>query len=912
MAYLEGNFCLGDSAQLHAKLLGWEGAEFLWSGPGAFRSTLASPKVYATQPATYSVIAVIGGCASLPALVRVSPTPLPPRPQLASSVSVCQGAPFTLSVNNPLAGATYLWKKEGEILPNQQGSSYLATNSHASLHHGTYTVAAIANNCTSQAATIRLEVINPQISLIAQAPLCQGETLYLRAQPSAIAGDVSFYEFTGPNQFRVTSEHPEAIRSGIQISESGEYGVLWIYRGCTARAATQVTVLSRPAAPLVQSRQLRCVGENIILSATPSATASYYWQGPGGFVATGNPVILQASNIAQSGVYEVFAIAAGCTSARPASLQVEVAEAPASPLPAAVAPLCKGQTLFLSVRNPEPALQYRWLGPQGWIGNGSEQSITSITPEQAGLYSVVAISGSCSSAAGVVNVQVGEIPQLPTFSFPSILCSGQNLTLATQAIAGATYAWFLPDGSWRETTSPTFTLPQVNANASGLYGLRISLGNCASKVVTERIEVRPTPPAPVARHNGPLCQGQDLNLQAIGAPGVRYLWSAPEAVAFDRTQQNPIITSVGTWASGNYAVQAILEGCTSQAALLQILVRQKPEPPLASTNSPICAGESIQLFASSPNAATYQWVGPSSVSPTGWSSNQQNPMRSNVTTAESGKYTVSAVRDGCVSEATEINVVVKPTPRISSASNNGPVCEGSPLNLFASFQSGVQYQWSGPAGFSSTLQNPIIENVSTAQSGVYSLIAMANGCTSGLTITNVEVIAPPFAPELGRQVVWCNGQSATLTAPVVGGVTYNWIGPGGISAQSPSLTLPSVSLRNQGVYRLFARRGNCTFLVREITASVQQCNGRLEGSAMVPHFTVYPNPSSGKFEIALSHIEEGVELNYTLWNPQGQKIQSGVIEFSPFYLDLEDFASGVYQLRLRYQSQEYTLKLIKQ
>jgi hypothetical protein len=912
MAYLEGNFCLGDSAQLHAKLLGWEGAEFLWSGPGAFRSTLASPKVYATQPATYSVIAVIGGCASLPALVRVSPTPLPPRPQLASSVSVCQGAPFTLSVNNPLAGATYLWKKEGEILPNQQGSSYLATNSHASLHHGTYTVAAIANNCTSQAATIRVEVINPQISLIAQAPLCQGETLYLRAQPSAIAGDVSFYEFTGPNQFRVTSEHPEAIRSGIQISESGEYGVLWIYRGCTARAATQVTVLSRPAAPLVQSWQLRCVGENIILSATPNASTSYYWQGPGGFVATGNPVILQASNIAQSGVYEVFGIAQGCTSARPASLQVEIAEAPAPPSPLAVAPLCKGETLFLSVRNPEPTLQYRWIGPQGWAGSGAEQSITSITPERSGMYSVVAISGPCSSAAGVVNVQVGEIPQLPTFSFPSTLCSGQNLTLAAQAIAGATYAWLLPDGSWREGPSPILSLPQVGTNASGVYGLRISLGNCVSKIVTERIEVRATPPAPIARHNGPLCQGQDLNLQATGAPGARYFWSAPEAVAFDRTQQNPTITSVGTWASGNYSVQAIQEGCTSQVISLQILVREKPEAPAASVNSPICAGESLQLFASSPNAATYQWVGPSSVSPTGWSSNQQNPMRSNVTTAESGKYTVWAIKEGCVSEVTGINVVVKPTPRISSASNNGPVCEGSPLHLFASFQSGVQYQWSGPNGFSSTLQNPIIENVSSAQSGVYSLIAIANGCTSGLTVTNVEIIAPPFAPELGISVTWCNGQSVTLTAPVIGGVTYNWIGPAGVSAQGANLVIPSVSLRNQGVYRLFVRRDGCTFLVRQIAANVQQCNGRLESAATVTECTVYPNPSSGKFEITLNSIEEGAQLDYALWNVQGQKIQSGVVESSRFYLDLEDFASGIYQLRIYYQNQEYRLKLIKQ
>jgi hypothetical protein len=44
------------------------------------------------------------------------------------------------------------------------------------------------------------------------------------------------------------------------------------------------------------------------------------------------------------------------------------------------------------------------------------------------------------------------------------------------------------------------------------------------------------------------------------------------------------------------------------------------------------------------------------------------------------------------------------------ASSNSPVCLGKTLTLTAS--GGTKYQWSGPNGFSSTLQNPVIENYS--------------------------------------------------------------------------------------------------------------------------------------------------------------------------------------------------------
>ncbi|HOK52072.1 MAG TPA: hypothetical protein PLF75_09295, partial [Bacteroidales bacterium] len=80
----------------------------------------------------------------------------------------------------------------------------------------------------------------------------------------------------------------------------------------------------------------------------------------------------------------------------------------------------------------------------------------------------------------------------------------------------------------------------------------------------------------------------------------------------------------------------------------------------------------------------------------------------------------------------------------ASVSNNGPVCEGSTLQLFGSGSgtAPISYQWSGPLGYSNNTQNPIVSSsATTAMSGTYTLtVTDGNSCTNQAT-TNASVIA---------------------------------------------------------------------------------------------------------------------------------------------------------------------------
>ena len=75
-----------------------------------------------------------------------------------------------------------------------------------------------------------------------------------------------------------------------------------------------------------------------------------------------------------------------------------------------------------------------------------------------------------------------------------------------------------------------------------------------------------------------------------------------------------------------------------------------------------------------------------------------------------------------------------------TASNNGPVNNGSTINLSA-VGTGT-FSWTGPNGFTSTSQNPIIINATAVNAGTYSVTLTQNGCTA-TTTTAVVVISTP-------------------------------------------------------------------------------------------------------------------------------------------------------------------------
>jgi hypothetical protein len=272
-------------------------------------------------------------------------------------------------------------------------------------------------------------------------------------------------------------------------------------------------------------------------------------------------------------------------------------------------------------------------------------------------------------------------------------------------------------------------------------------------------------PTTSASNDGPNCVGDTLHLLATGESTDTYNWTGPNG--FSSTQQNPAIANVTTSAAGTYTVTRNSSGCVSGAATTTVTINPNPAAPTASNNGPVCEGQTLQLSASGA-AGSYNWVGPN-----GFTSTQQNPSIPNGTLGASGTYNVWVTVDGCVSPQGSTTATVTTVPT-TSAGNNGPICPGDTMQLSASGDAGDSYSWTGPNGFTSTEQNPMIADATPATAaGTYSVVRTIPDCgVSPAAETTVSFKTQPTTSVSGDATI-CLGESATISAALTGTGPWN-------------------------------------------------------------------------------------------------------------------------------------------
>ncbi|MFZ5554143.1 MAG: PKD domain-containing protein [Bacteroidota bacterium] len=626
------------------------------------------------------------------------------------------------------------------------------------------------------------------------SPVCEGGTLNLTA--STVSG--ATYNWTGPNGFTSTQQNPTI--TGVTLAAAGTYSVTATVSGCTGPAGTTtVTVNPTPAAPTAGSNSPLCVGQTLNLTASNIAGATYSWTGPGGFTsALQNPSITNVQ-LTNAGVYTVTATVSGCTSAG-GTTNVTVNPVPAAPTASNNGPLCEGQTLNLTASNIAGAT-YSWTGPGGFTSALQNPSIPNVLVANAGVYTVTATVGGCTGPGGTTTVTINATPAAPTAGSNSPICAGQTLNLTASNIAGATYSWTGPGGYTSSAQNPT--RPAATVAMSGVYSVTATVGGCTGPAGTVNVTVNPTPAAPTASSNSPVCEGSTINLFSNTVAGATYSWTGPGG--FTSALEDPTRPGATVAMSGVYSVTVTVAGCTSAAGTTNVTVNPIPAAPTASSNSPVCAGQTINLFSNTVAGATYSWTGPG-----GFTSALEDPTRPGATVPMSGVYSVTVTVAGCTSAAGTTNVTVNPIPAAPTASSNSPVCAGQTINLFSNTVAGATYSWTGPGGFTSTLEDPTRPGATVAMSGVYSVTVTVAGCTSAAGTTNVTVNPTPAAPTASSNSPVCEGSTINLFSNTVAGATYSWTGPGGFTSALEDPTRPGATVAMSGVYSVTVTVAGCT------------------------------------------------------------------------------------------------------
>jgi hypothetical protein len=436
-------------------------------------------------------------------------------------------------------------------------------------------------------------------------------------------------------------------------------------------------------------------------------------------------------------------------------------------------------------------------------------------------------------------------------------CVGSTVTFTNNSLNASSFSWdFGVDSLTTDTSSlyqPTFVY-----NTPGTYYITLITNpglDCADTTVMSftAYEI----PTATATSNSPICAGQNLQLLAESNPGVAYAWTGP--ASFASNLQNPIRNNATPAFTGNYTVTPTYPGCAGFPTTISVVVYATPNAN-PTTSGAACVGGNIQLIGNGGLNYSYNWNGPN-----GFTSTVQSPTLTNVNASFEGYYYLQLTFNDCVSvvDSTWVNVLAEPATNVAY---NAPLCLGDTLLLTCTEIAGATYQWTGPNGFTSSQSQPQILNASNAVAGNYSLVVTSASCPSLAANVNVNVVTPPTATITNNDLEWCAGDDLPLTANNIANGNYSWTGPNGFVSSAQSPLISNIQELGTGNYTLQIEQSGCWSL------PVSQ------------EFTIFPIPygvissnapiCEGENLSVSVTASTGANTQYTWNNAQGQMVGS--------------------------------------
>ena len=567
-------------------------------------------------------------------------------------------------------------------------------------------------------------------------------------------------------------------------------------------ASTPVFAFSKVQTPAVTaSAGPACLGQPLALTGTNDVGTTLAWTGPNGFTSNQlSPTVSPSATFAMSGVYSLTATANGCTSPA-ASATVVVNESPIVTITPPVVMVCPSgsQTLtastvatasleaVLSAINANSATLVASIPtPSGFtdgtsgnnIGDGCNDMydganfinsnlgtqlaysnntvISSAAMGSGGRYFTSVIgTNTCTTASATIFYWVGDINGVSSVSITGNLGAdgggSQNSTSFTVSANGVNYTVFCSRvfGAGDPSINHLFFIPQPN-------GASQTLGNTADE-----------------NHviSGLAGSNRFYYMLFAGAAGVQY--TDPQVTAIAQTFVNalPSATPSYVWSpggettssisvntAGTYTVTATLNGCSAQASRIVTEAPPFTSVSIAPANPAFCAGGSVTLTATPDDGGlpyTYQWKRPDN-SLAGTASTQAADV--------AGVWTVE-VTDNCGTLVTQASATVVEQAVPTASASASTACTGYTLQLTGTTDIGTSYAWTGPNGFSSTLQNPTLGPLTAGMSGTYSFIASTATCSSapGTVAVNVQA-SPTGVTANASQAAVCVGSQVNLTS----------------------------------------------------------------------------------------------------------------------------------------------------
>jgi len=541
-----------------------------------------------------------------------------------------------------------------------------------------------------------------------------------------------------------------------------------------------VTVHAAPVASATNDGPV-CVGDDVNLFGGPiPAGGTYSWTDESGNVVSTsqNPVIY---NIQSTTTYTLVVTANGCSSAAVSTtVEVEEVAEPVNPQDYVICEgesIPQGQGLFAECFSGDLITVYDTIqlvsDEDIFIGANDTESYadnpplvfadpgipigTQITGVQLRLFFRIE-GASCESDIDVrVTDPLGNVTE---FISPITGCAGNNGSAIYNftTMLNATGLVGLNSGNWivelkdsNDQNPMSAGSPGNNAPPGAEYSVRFGDIQYMTELVTGTSTNITWWDASVGGNNlgidAPLSPANSEDL----APGVYTFWAECGSDCVSTTRVPVRLTVNPAPETPNLVVAAACSGS-----------------PLVLRTDVVCD--------------TYYWIGPDGDGPV--TSVFEATVGANSTFYDEGMwYVVCEDTGGCTSESEPVEVVLEelPAPVVTNTTVGGQVCEGDAVQFFTQTPgsayttgSAISYTWFFNGlpwlvnGNPVTTQNPVIPAASVSNNGVYTVVAIVEGCQSTPSApTTVSVTPMPAQPVATASTPVCEGEPSNLANPII-------------------------------------------------------------------------------------------------------------------------------------------------
>ena len=422
--------------------------------------------------------------------VGVNPLPVADISNL-STTSFCEGQSVFLNTTNVI-GNTYVWRFNGNIIPNATASGFNAAAS------GNYSVTVLnsTTQCSNTSPALVITVnplpsasINPQGGTV-----CQGESVTLQANSSA--GLNYQWEL---NDIAI----PGATGSTFNAISSGIYTVVVTNSNGCSKTSNGQTVIVNPL-PIADvsnlSSTIFCQGESVIFNTTNVAGNTYQWKLNGVNIPGADSYSFEAN---QTGSYSVIVTNANSCSALSPAIDVLVKALPAVSISALDSTLCFGSNTTLLASG---ASTYSWT-PAGLVSNSSIAN-PNVFPTSTTNFGVTGTDiNGCSDYQ---EIQIVVVPN-PSLDLPSSIeaCQGSMVSLP----GSASIAW----------TGVTSTI-DFSAEQSGYAVATLQNSNLCTSTDSIYIQLNLLP-VPNLSGASSVCANSSYSEYTVNSTGNLFYWN---------------------------------------------------------------------------------------------------------------------------------------------------------------------------------------------------------------------------------------------------------------------------------------------------------------------------------------------------------------------------------------------------